>query len=878
MSQYRSLAGASLLVALLGPAAHAGHPPDPSPLVSDLAPGAEVKGSFPIGFVPFGERVLFFAEDPQHGRELWSSDGTAKGTRLVLDACPGPCWGAILQPVVAGDRYFLVVEEAPQRHGLWVGDDDGVRRVFLFEPGRQQAIHYLAALGDRVVFAASDPEHGIEPWVSDGTPAGTRLLADLCAPGCSSFPAQFGVLGDVLYFTATHAARGVEPFVTDGTPEGTRLAADLCPGGCDSFPSGLTAWRGRLWLTAWRPTLGYELWSLSPGGSHRLEADLAPGAESSFPASFFVWRDRLYFRAFTGQEPGWFRIVQPGEAPALADELGVGPGFLLDFLQVEDRLHFVEIGDSGSRLWVLDHPDAPARLLATHRDSFYSLGTAGGTAFYVKVFPGPASLWRTDGTVAGTEGLRPFAGFGHGGAQVAGDRFLFGAYGGGAGLELWSVGAQDAPRRVRNLAPDAASSTPHHLTAWGEDLAFLAAGGFAPWGSVWRARGREVTRLTDQADFFDLARLGEALVAARQGELWRLDADGAPTLLHDGQRPTELTVAGSRVFYGTFGAGQELWASDGTAQGTRLVADPDPTWSDECPILCPAALDYPRHLTALGDGVAFVAAPRGQEAVWVSDGTPEGTAPLAGGEPFDRGGPQGFEALTAVGDALFFVGVHRPEEVFMEIRILYRWRPGQAVPESVADLSFPLRVPPRLAAAGGRLFFVRQAPRDGGDALWVVGPRGPARRVGRLRSSEHPSVVRALKTFGDRVLVSVLDLPSGDEPWVSGGRPLTTLPLGDLARGSASSGPIGLVEVGGCGLFAAAGTGRGHELWLTDGTQDGTLPVADVARGWRASSPAEITAAGDLVYFSADDGTHGRELFAIERAAVEALCPGASTP
>jgi ELWxxDGT repeat protein len=34
--------------------------------------------------------VVFTADDGQHGREVWLSDGTEGGTRLLLDFHPGP--------------------------------------------------------------------------------------------------------------------------------------------------------------------------------------------------------------------------------------------------------------------------------------------------------------------------------------------------------------------------------------------------------------------------------------------------------------------------------------------------------------------------------------------------------------------------------------------------------------------------------------------------------------------------------------------------------------------------------------------------------------------------------------------------------------------
>jgi len=60
-------------------------------LVRDLWPGptgSNPRGLHALPFPPGG--VVFHAETPEHGRELWVSDGTARGTRLVCDFVPGP--------------------------------------------------------------------------------------------------------------------------------------------------------------------------------------------------------------------------------------------------------------------------------------------------------------------------------------------------------------------------------------------------------------------------------------------------------------------------------------------------------------------------------------------------------------------------------------------------------------------------------------------------------------------------------------------------------------------------------------------------------------------------------------------------------------------
>src|SRR6185369_16641762 len=45
--------------------------------------------SNPQGLIEAGSQLFFTADDNTHGRELWASDGSSSGTRLVLDIAPG---------------------------------------------------------------------------------------------------------------------------------------------------------------------------------------------------------------------------------------------------------------------------------------------------------------------------------------------------------------------------------------------------------------------------------------------------------------------------------------------------------------------------------------------------------------------------------------------------------------------------------------------------------------------------------------------------------------------------------------------------------------------------------------------------------------------
>ncbi len=56
--------------------------------VADIHPGPG--DSAPAGLTFMSGRIYFSADDGEHGRELWRTDGTAGGTHMADDLEPGP--------------------------------------------------------------------------------------------------------------------------------------------------------------------------------------------------------------------------------------------------------------------------------------------------------------------------------------------------------------------------------------------------------------------------------------------------------------------------------------------------------------------------------------------------------------------------------------------------------------------------------------------------------------------------------------------------------------------------------------------------------------------------------------------------------------------
>ncbi len=176
----------------------------------------------PSNYCDLGAFALFIGRDDGAGEELWRTDGTPSGTWLVKDIEPGAT-GSL-------------------------------------ERGGTAPTRWIVALGDKAVFNPTTTAEGNELWVTDGTDAGTMLLAGRPG-GLSGQPDHFTTLAGVAYFAFTDTVEGREVWRTDGTVAGTWRVTSIAPGSTSPSPDPryLTAHDGFVYFTALDSPHGRDL-------------------------------------------------------------------------------------------------------------------------------------------------------------------------------------------------------------------------------------------------------------------------------------------------------------------------------------------------------------------------------------------------------------------------------------------------------------------------------------------------------------------------------------------------------------------------------------------------------------------------------------------
>jgi ELWxxDGT repeat protein len=604
-------------------------------LVKDI--GAGSGSSAPGPLTVFGDKLVFQATDDANGAELWISDGTEVGTVLLKDIRAGAGSSTPTDLEVVGDKLVFRADDGVNGAELWVTDGTSAGTTLLNIPDPRTVDSFpipLSILGDKVIFPADDGVHGIELWISDGTAAGTMLVKDVrvgADDGAASITGGSLLgpeLGGFLLFRGTTSANGGELWKTDGTEAGTVLVKDIRPGASSSQAGGLTRLGNQFVFVADNGTAGAEPWVTdgTTAGTMLLR-DIAAGAGGSGATGFEdLGNGKMLFRASDGI-PGGGRV---GVAVWVTDGTPAGTVMVKDlrptasiasspmgsFNVVNNKAIFSAFDDTfGWALFVSDGTNAGTFMLTdinpgTTSNPFGSFRVFGdGVVFTVDDGTVGTEVWITDGTSAGTVLLKDIN-VGAGGSGILSLQFFperpgelfFTADDGIHGRELWVTDGTTAGTRLFiDLVPGAVGSGAIVELVLGDTL-LLRATDAVHGDELW------ITDGTSQGTFL--------LKDINPGVASSSPVSGNPGSNSSFARDPTPFLNGF-IFLANDGVhGDELWFSDGTTAGTRMIKD-----------TAPGAAHFSAREFRVIDDLVFMRAldqVLGTE-LWVSDGTAAGT-------------------------------------------------------------------------------------------------------------------------------------------------------------------------------------------------------------------------------------------------------------
>lgn len=309
----------------------------------------------------------------------------------------------------------------------------------------------------KLFVVADDRISGPELWISNGTPTSTSLVKDIYAGSQGSNPASLTIFRDQLFFTAYAPGLQLELWKSDGTTAGTQVVADLAPpddyyGG--SNPRLLTVFKDRLYFATAQEKIyktdgtaagtvvvddiyysGYVATSLTVAGDYlyyykggdalyrtngsSLSSIPLPAVDSDiFFRSLYAAGDKLFaifastyyseetLFAFDAAANTWSRLIDINSGRYGHDEGD-------PFIAVDGKLFFtVRRGADNNgteELWVSDGTPAGTFIVKSFPLSWYSSGSGmasltpyAGQLFFRAGSGEQYALWRSDGTAGGT--------------------------------------------------------------------------------------------------------------------------------------------------------------------------------------------------------------------------------------------------------------------------------------------------------------------------------------------------------------------------------------------------------------------------------------------------------------------------------------------
>ncbi|MES2647553.1 MAG: hypothetical protein V4717_11795 [Bacteroidota bacterium] len=285
-------------------------------------------------------------------------------------------WNGKLFYTAKGNTCKLAVTDGTDA-GTKVIADLGASNILQTIP----AADFIYIIVNETVFS---PSFGIveKIWKSDGTTAGTSLVKAFPAHSFSSVGVDAGtdsenernysVQNNTMYFTGYDANNGAEPWVTDGTTDGTHLIKNIKTGASPSYADGYIFMNGYVYFRAATNTTAATLWRTD--GTEAGTVEIAVPTLTIWSTTLAKVNNKLVFIGnddyVTGPEP-W-----------------VSDGTIAGTFQLKD----INPGANGS------NTTSGQNIHLRFNDQY---------VFIVNKNVAGNALWRTDGTIDGTIQLTP---------------------------------------------------------------------------------------------------------------------------------------------------------------------------------------------------------------------------------------------------------------------------------------------------------------------------------------------------------------------------------------------------------------------------------------------------------------------------------------
>lgn len=342
---------------------------------------------------------LYFME----GDGLWTSNGTSAGTYEIATVANYPY--PDLQPQVFSADGQLFITDGPSLDSSngTVGNLTSLQTFNGTQIGRVTGFNGAA-------YFFADGSNGVTGlWKSDGTAAGTTLVANMPGQNINALPGDLTSVNGALYFEATNSSTGnTDLWRSDGTSQGTIDINVLLGGASSGADHEMAAMNGSVYFDASDGFHGDELWRSdgTAAGTYQVAQinNTQNNAVNYYNNSVSIGGE-TYFNATDGTNDGLWKTDGTSAGTVLVSNAPVNP---VDLTNVNGTLYFAASG----AVWKSDGTAAGTVMvdqILSGANAYPNTLTAVSNEVYFYAFSYATqdivSLYRTDGTAAGTQAV-----------------------------------------------------------------------------------------------------------------------------------------------------------------------------------------------------------------------------------------------------------------------------------------------------------------------------------------------------------------------------------------------------------------------------------------------------------------------------------------
>jgi ELWxxDGT repeat protein len=778
-------------------------------------------GSNPQSFVSdSGNNGFYFtAENSVSGRELWYSNGTTSGTRLIKDIFSGTESSNPVLFTLVNENLFFIANDGVHGTELWKtdGTTSGTILVKDFRPNNSSAnsniIRNFISYNGNAYFSYDDGVNGEELWISDGTDQGTKLFIDIRIGSLSSNPNNYFVFKGELYFTADDGMNGKEVWKTDGTSSGTSILKDINPSGSGvANDCKFIVLNDLLMFYATTNLKGAELWK-SNGTSEGtvLVKDILLGSRSSnHQLEGIYFNNSIVFKAddgtngyelwkTDGTESGTFMLKN-------INTNSFGNGFSYStpvFAKDDTYVYFLaDDGVNGDELWKTDaiqngvtglvknisQNNKSIEVKKIHYDSFHKR-----LMFYAyDQSNSNYSLWISNGTEAGTIEIEdvkgvPSSGYGYEEYFVTlNNKTIFNGSSSVNGVELWSTtNSLHEVMLLRDLSYSNSGNPSKFINVNGE--LFFNARKFENGTQLLKSNGT----LEGTTNIVDINNKNVSIGVS-----------------------SEMKSINETLFYSAHDGihGFELWKSDGTKNGTKMVKD---IYSGNTSSM--KNHNEIQRFYNVNDRLYFSANNGGQNwEPWVSDGTEDGTYMISDINTITGSDPSEFVSFN---DAIYFIATGANGNGGISHGL---WKTNNT--HTVTERIISLNRMDKLRVVNNKLLIVAEtsnssyAPHD----LWVSdGTTVGTSHIKTFGIGSRPDIKFANSTIGKDIYIIANSPENGQKAIYKTDGTITGTKLVFSGKDDHPEYNIGINSINECDEYiyfsVSFEVGGGNELWRTNG-------------------------------------------------------------